>query len=74
MTFNIDGQEIIIPEIVAKDYKDTMMMDLDYDDIIVYMESSKSRNTEDISVGVIEELYDEISDYDTFVGRHYESA
>ena len=73
MTFNIDGRTIDIPDVVAKDYKDTMKLDLDEDTLYIYSETSRSRGGVPGDVkGIIDEIYREISRYDTFTGRHRE--
>lgn len=73
MTFNIDEIKINIPEEAARDYRDTMKMDLNDNAITVYLEIARARDPENknnISARIVEELYHEISRYSTFPGRH----
>lgn len=76
MDFLVDGYNIIIPVQVLQDFKDTIKIDLDEDQVSLYACISRQRHQnisseQEYAKYVIEELYREISRYDTFRGRHY---
>ncbi len=76
MNYTVSDQTITIPDAVLKDYKDTMKMDLNQDQVLLYAHISKQRAPQaqtdrEYSENIIEELYREISRYNTFPGRHY---
>ena len=72
MTFNIDGRTIDIPDVVAKDYRDTMKLELCEKAVFIYLGIAEMRGLrgKDVSEAVVDELYNDISIYDTFTGRH----
>ena len=75
MTFNIDGQKIPMPEVAIQDYENTMKRKLTANKVAVYVGIAGDRNPgvkdDELLKGAVEELYNEISQYDTYVGRHY---
>lgn len=74
MTFNIDEYIVDIPKEAAKDYTDTMKTSFDEDNVRVYLYAALRRNPdvspEELSAAVVNELYTEISRYDTYTGKH----